>query len=108
MDARTQRRYEMRADMFKALAHPMRIYMLEKLKERPWCVCELAAEVGIDKSVASKHLSQLKAAGLVDDEKRGTIVEYRLVAPCILEMASCAERTIMENRRKQLDTLREI
>jgi ArsR family transcriptional regulator len=98
----------MRADMFKALAHPMRIYMLEKLKERPWCVCELAAEVGIDKSVASKHLSQLKAAGLVDDEKRGTIVEYRLVAPCILEMASCAERTIMENRRKQLDTLREI
>ena len=66
-------------------------------------MCALAAEVGIDKSVASKHLSQLKAAGLVDDEKRGTQVEYRLVAPCILDMAACAEGTILEHRRKRLD-----
>ena len=103
MDSRALRRYELKAEMFKALAHPMRIAMLDKLKERNWCVCELAAEVGIDKSVASKHLSQLKAAGLVDDEKRGTLVEYRLVAPCVLELASCAEGTILENRRKRLD-----
>ena len=107
MDERTQRRYELRAEMFKALAHPMRIYMLDKLKARPWCVCELAAEVGIDKSVASKHLSQLKAAGLIDDEKRGTLVEYRLVAPCVLDMAACAEGTILENRRRRLDVGRE-
>lgn len=99
------RRYELRAEMFKALAHPMRIYMLDKLGERPWCVCELAAEVGVDKSVASKHLSQLKAAGLIDDEKHGTLVEYRLVAPCILEMAACAEGTVLESRRKKLDVL---
>jgi len=79
----------------------MRIFMLDKLKERPWCVCELAAEVGVDKSVASKHLSQLKAAGLIDDEKRGTLVEYRLVAPCILDMAACAEKTVLENQRKK-------
>jgi DNA-binding transcriptional ArsR family regulator len=77
--------------------------LLDKLKERPWCVCELAAEAGIDKSVASKHLTQLKVAGLIDDEKRGTLVEYRLVAPCILEMAACAEGTILENRRRRLD-----
>jgi ArsR family transcriptional regulator len=91
--------------MFKALAHPMRIYMLDRLNERPWCVCELAAEVGIEKSVASKHLSQLKAAGLIDDEKRGTLVEYRLVAPCVLEMAACAEGTILENRLRRLDVV---
>lgn len=103
MDERTQRRYQLQAEMFKALAHPMRIHMLDKLKERPWCVCELASEVGIDKSVASKHLSQLKNAGLIEDEKRGTIVEYHLVAPCILEMAACAEGTILENRRRRLD-----
>ncbi len=95
MDSRAIRRYELKAEMFKALAHPMRIALLDKLKEKPWCVCELAAEVGIDKSVASKHLSQLKAAGLIDDEKRGTLVEYRLVAPCVLELASCAETTIL-------------
>jgi DNA-binding transcriptional ArsR family regulator len=105
MDSRTLRRYELKAEMFKALAHPMRIFLLDKLKEKPWCVCELATEAGIDKSVASKHLSQLKAAGLVDDEKRGTLVEYHLVAPCILEMAACAEGTILENRRRRLDVV---
>jgi ArsR family transcriptional regulator len=102
MDSRALRRYELKAEMFKALANPTRIAMLDKLKERSWCVCELAAEVGIQKSVASKHLSQLKAAGLIDDEKRGTLVEYHLVAPCILDMAACAETTILENRKKKL------
>lgn len=106
MDERTQRRYQLQAEMFKALAHPMRIYMLDKLKERPWCVCELAAEVGVNKSVASKHLSQLKTAGLIDDEKRGTLVEYRLVAPCILDMAACAEGSVLANRRARLDPVK--
>lgn len=105
MDEKTLRRYELRAEMFKALAHPVRILMLERLRERPWCVCELAAAVGIEKSVASKHLSQLKNVGLIADEKRGTLVEYRLVAPCVLDMAACAERTILENKRKFLDSL---
>lgn len=81
----------------------MRLLMLEKLKERPWCVCELAAEVGIEKSVASKHLSQFKSAGIIEDEKRGTLVEYRLVAPCVLEMAVCAENAVREQKRKILD-----
>ena len=102
MDERTLLRYELKTEIFKALAHPMRICMLEKLRDRPWCVCELAVEVGVDKSVASKHLSQLKSVGLIQDEKRGTLVEYRLAAPCILEMAACAERTILGNRRKRL------
>ncbi|QEN07086.1 ArsR family transcriptional regulator [Oceanispirochaeta crateris] len=95
-------RINRRAHMFKALAHPMRIFFLEKLKERSWCVCELAAEAGIQKSAASKHLSQLKDAGLVDDIKTGTQVEYTLTAPCVLELASCAEGTVLNNRKKQL------
>ncbi|MDC7240024.1 MAG: metalloregulator ArsR/SmtB family transcription factor [Spirochaetales bacterium] len=88
--------------MFKALAHPIRILFLEKLKQKPWCVCELAEEAGIPKSAASKHLSQLKIAGLVDDSKSGTRVEYTLTAPCVLELAACAEGTVLANRRKQL------
>lgn len=105
MDDCSLRRYELRTEIFKALAHPMRLCMLEKLQERPWCVCELAACVGVDKSVASKHLSQLKAAGLIEDERRGTLVEYRLVAPCVLDMSECAERTILGNKRARLDAI---
>lgn len=88
--------------MFKALAHPMRLLMLERLRLRPWCVCELAAEVGLEKSVASKHLAQLREAGLIEDERRGTLVEYRLVAPCVLDMADCAERTVLAHAKKRI------
>jgi ArsR family transcriptional regulator len=97
-----EKRYELRAHMFKALAHPVRIQLLEKLKNRSWCVCELAAEVGIDKSVASKHLSQLKEAGLIEDQKRGTLVEYRLAAPCVLDLADCASGAVLANRKRRL------
>jgi ArsR family transcriptional regulator len=105
MDEREMRRYALRTEIFKALSHPMRLFMLEKLRERPWCVCELAVEVGIEKSVASKHLSQLKAAGIIQDEKHGTLVEYSLVAPCVLELAACAESAIIESRKKRLDVV---
>jgi ArsR family transcriptional regulator len=95
-------RYELRAHMFKAMAHPMRLCLLERLRDRPWCVCELAEDVGIDKSVASKHLTQLKEAGLIGDEKRGTQVEYRLIAPCVLDLAACAEGAVLMNRKRRL------
>ncbi len=102
MTSEESKRCELRAHMFKAMAHPVRVFMLEKLRDRPWCVCELAEEVGVDKSVASKHLSQLKDAGLIDDEKRGTLVEYRLTAPCVLNLAACAEGAVLENRKRRL------
>lgn len=95
-------RCELRAHMFKALAHPVRIYILEKLKERPWCVCELAEVIGINKSIASKYLTQLREAGLVESQKTGTRVEYKLTAPCVLDLAGCAETTVLINRKKIL------
>ena len=91
-----------RAHMFKALAHPMRVFFLQKLAEKSWCVCELAQEAGIPKSAASKHLTQLKMAGFVEDERKGTRVEYRLMAPCVISMMNCAEKAVLENQRKRL------
>lgn len=102
MDAQLKIKCEIKAHMFKALSHPMRIYILEKLKERPWCVCDIAREIGVDKSIASKHLAKLKEAGIIDDIKIGTTVEYRLTAPCVLTLAECAERAVVENRKKKL------
>lgn len=88
--------------MFRAMAHPLRIFLLDQLSTKPWCVCELAAEAGVEKSVASKHLSILKEAGLVESTRRGTQIEYSLTAPCVLELASCAEGTVLTNRKKSL------
>lgn len=100
-----EKKYALQAAIFKALANPLRLVMLEKLAEKPWCVCALAEELQVDKSIISKYLTQLKAVGLVDDTRRGTLVEYRLVAPCILQVASCAEETIMAHRKRLFEAL---
>jgi len=61
-----------------------------------------AAEAGVEKSVASKHLSLLKEAGLVDAMRIGTQIRYSLTVPCVLDLASCAERCVLTNRKKSL------
>jgi len=58
--------------------------MLEELEKGERCVCELTRMVGADVSTISKHLSVLKQAGLVTDDKRGNQVFYQLRVPCIL------------------------
>ena len=82
------------ADIFKALANPGRLALLEKLQNGPRCVCELAAELGMNKSIASKHLSQLQDTGLVRSSKKGITVNYELVAPCVLEMSACTLNSV--------------
>jgi ArsR family transcriptional regulator len=94
-------RSEARAKILKALAHPSRIFIVEKLHERPHCVCELTEMIEADTSTISKHLSILKNAGLIDDEKRGTSVYYSLQCPCIMQFIGCVEQVIKLNIEKQ-------
>jgi DNA-binding transcriptional ArsR family regulator len=51
--------------------------MLDELSRGERCVCELAALVGSEMPTVSRHLAQLRNAGIVDDEKRGAQVFYR-------------------------------
>ena len=81
--------FKAQAQMFKALAHPGRLLMLDELSRGERCVCELAALVGSEMPTISRHLSQLKHAGIVDDEKRGAQVFYRLVTPCVMNFFQC-------------------
>lgn len=89
MNENQQVRLELTAEIFKALGHPMRLAMLEKLKEKPWCVCDIGDSLGLNKSTASKHLSQLYDVGLLAMEKKGTQVIYTLAAVCVVDMAAC-------------------
>ena len=81
--------YESRASIFKALGHPDRLLMADLLRERPMCVSELQQKVGSDISVVSKHLSVLKACGIVRSEKKGNLVLYELVLPCLGTFLDC-------------------
>jgi DNA-binding transcriptional ArsR family regulator len=102
MDAKKQALFDARAEIVKALAHPTRLFIVNELSKGERCVCELRDEIDADFSTVSKHLSVLKNAGLVLDEKRGLQVYYRLHCPCIMRFFDCIETVIKENTKKQM------
>ena len=106
MDTMTQKKYEARAAVMKALAHPTRLYMVEELQKGAQCVCKLQELIGADMSTVSKHLSVLKSAGLVYDKKEGTTVYYYLKMPCVSEFISCVDTVIQRNATEQLEVAR--
>jgi len=91
LEKKDRLRLENRARIMKALGHPTRLFIVETLESRPHCVCELTAMIGADMSTVSKHLSILKQAGVVCDEKRGSQVFYELRVPCVLRLFECVE-----------------
>ena len=66
------------ARTFKALADPTRLRILNLLLVRPACVCELQSVLDLPQSLLSRHLAYLRHAGLVQDERQGMRVFYRL------------------------------
>jgi DNA-binding transcriptional ArsR family regulator len=101
MDTKTSQRYERRARVIKALAHPSRLLIIDKLAEHEHSVGELTTLIGSDMSTVSKHLSVLKNAGVVQDEKRGASIYYSLRVPCILNFFKCADAVIDAIRKEQ-------
>lgn len=90
-----------RAKVFKALAHPSRLFILEQLAEGERCVCELTEMIGADISTISKHLSVLRGAGVIHAEKRGLQVYYSLKMPCILRFFECVGEVVETNAKEQ-------
>lgn len=80
-----------RANVFKALGHPTRLFIVEELAKSEKCVCELTEMIGADTSTVSRHLSVLRNADIVNDEKRGLQVFYSLTIPCIMDFFHCVE-----------------
>jgi DNA-binding transcriptional ArsR family regulator len=90
-----------RAEIFKALGHPSRLFIVETLREKPHCVCELTELIGADTSTVSKHLSVLKTAGIVQSSKTGTTVYYRLTCNCLAGILESAQ-AILERKATEV------
>ena len=85
--------YEPHAAVFKALGHPVRLWIVSQLAdEREHCVCEFVDKTTINFSTVSQHLQVLKGSGIVGDDKRGKQVYYKLLRPCILDFVACLKR----------------
>lgn len=86
------RKFSSQVKVFKALGHETRLFIVDELSRGERCVCELTKMVGADISTISKHLSQLREAGIIASDKRGMQVYYRLLTPCVLQLFSCVKR----------------
>ena len=93
--------YEMQARVIGALAHPIRVAIVELLKDGEVCVCEIAERIGAERSNTSRHLSVMLKAGVLKTRKDGLQVYYSLRTPCILNFLVCATQAIEQNLKEQ-------
>jgi len=88
--------FEKQAEIAKAIAHPLRIAIIDFLKDGEQCVCDIAEFVGSERSNVSRHLSVMVNAGVLDYQKEGLKVIYRLKCICILDFFSCVTRVLKQ------------
>ena len=75
--------------------------LLDVLREREMCVCELTPLVGADQSTVSRHLAVMKQAGLIGDRKEGSSVYYSLRVGCLEGFFQCIEKVLVETLQRQ-------
>jgi ArsR family transcriptional regulator len=99
MTREAQLEYKAQARILKALAHPTRLFIVDELGRGERCVCELTDMIGVEMPTVSRHLSQLRQAGIVEDDKRGAQVFYRLRVPCVLNFFRCVKAVQAKNEQ---------
>ena len=94
----------LQAEILKTLANPRRLEIVHRLSDGPCEVGRLAEELGMSQPNVSQHLSVLRAAGLVDAERDGREVRYRLSDPDVI--TACAiMRGVLQRRLTRLGRL---
>ncbi len=88
---------EVKADLFRALAHPARIRVLEILVQGERSVSDLQPLVGIESSHLSQQLAVLRRAGLVTTRKDGSLVLYAIRDPETTELLAVARRLLINS-----------
>jgi ArsR family transcriptional regulator len=98
----------MKAEMFKALGHPIRLRIVELVADGEKSVSELVQAMGAEPSNTSRHLAVLKRAGIVSDRKEGLNVYYRLELPCVTNFFACVTDAVKEKLEKSENLLRQL
>ena len=99
---------EIKAELFKALAHPARIRILELLTEGDHAVGEMQPHVGIESSHLSQQLAVLRRASLVTTRKEGASVIYSLRDPAVAELLAVAKRILISSLTSNEDLLADL
>ncbi|NMC68586.1 MAG: winged helix-turn-helix transcriptional regulator [Myxococcales bacterium] len=93
-----RRDFRAQARVMKALANEARLLIVDRLGDGECSAGELTKLVGLDQSTVSKHLAVLRAQGIVEDRREGSVVYYRLAMPCVTNFFSCAAEAVRERK----------
>jgi len=97
---------KIRADILKALAHPIRVMLVDALSGGDRTVTELNAVARVDQSTISRHLAHLRKAGIVSSQRNGMSVVCHLETPCILRAFHCAAEVIRADAARKTRLLK--
>jgi ArsR family transcriptional regulator len=98
-------RQSVRAKVFKALGHPSRLRIIERLAQGSCYVSELQEMLGVDMSTVSKHLQVLRETGLVRGERQAKFISYSLVCPCVIDFMACVDGVLEKTVKQDLAAL---
>ena len=91
--------FQKQAEIAKAISHPLRIAIVDFLKDGEQCVCDIAEHIGSERSNVSRHLSVMVGAGVLEYRKEGLKVIYKLKTPCILDFFSCVTACLKQQAK---------
>jgi ArsR family transcriptional regulator len=99
LNEKKQLLFQKQAEIAKAIAHPLRIAIIDFLKDGEQCVCDIAEQVGSERSNVSRHLSVMVGAGVLEYHKKGLKVIYKLKTPCILDFFACVTTCLKQQAK---------
>ena len=105
-DSKKRLLFQKQAQVAQAIAHPLRLEIIDFLKDGEQCVCDIAEQIGAERSNVSRHLSVMVNAGVLEYRKEGLKVIYRLKCPCILDFFSCITGVLKQQAKDDREILK--
>ena len=102
MNSKIDRKIMLKAKIFYALSDPMRVEILEFLRTKEKCVCEIVPHLAIIQPVVSRHLKILKECGLLKDRKDGTRRLYSITEPDIFKIIDAATPELLDQLSQRI------
>lgn len=91
------KKHEKQAHIFKALGHPIRLWIVKQLSDTcEHCVCEFVEANEVDFSTISQHLRILKNCGIITSNKKGKEVYYQLNCKCVKTFIDCIDKKLIK------------
>ena len=98
LDAGRKDTFRAQVRVLKALANESRLRIVDRLSRGECSAGDLTRLIGSDQTTVSKHLAVLRAHGIVEDRREGSVVMYRLLTPCVTNFFACATQVLKEAR----------